>query len=106
MKALQEEDIAGMNHTSGSATDTILAAGPRPAGSRLKKSLVRDYARGSATMEELDLSFGVVARDVREIADSILRGLTRRMLGGTGGATTFKRSKTVFVWTSSRRLPP
>lgn len=49
------------------------------------ESLVRDYARGSATMEQLDLSFGMVARDVREIADSILRGLTRRMLGGAGG---------------------
>ena len=40
MKTLHEEDIAGMSHTSGGAADTILAASPRPADSRLTESVV------------------------------------------------------------------
>lgn len=34
-EATPQEDIAGMSHTSGGAADTILAASPRPAESRL-----------------------------------------------------------------------
>ena len=34
------EDIAGMSHTSGGAADTILAASPRPADSRLTEPVV------------------------------------------------------------------
>ena len=40
MKTLHEEDIAGMSHTPSEAADTILAAGPGPAGSRLTEPVV------------------------------------------------------------------
>ena len=40
MKTLHEKDIAGMSHTPGEAADTILAAGPGPAGSRLTEPVV------------------------------------------------------------------
>ena len=53
MKTLHEEDIAGMSHTPSEAADTILAAGPGPAGSRLTEAVVVAVAEsaGEAAVE-------------------------------------------------------
>ena len=63
MKTLHEEDIAGMSHTPSEAADTILAAGPGPAGSRLTEPVVVAVAEaaGEAAVELDDPVHGLSA---------------------------------------------
>lgn len=63
MKTLHEKDIAGMSHTPGEAADTILAAGPGPADSRLTEPVVVPVAvaAGEAAVELDDPVHGLGA---------------------------------------------
>ena len=75
MKTLHEEDIAGMSHTPSEAADTILAAGPGPAGSRLTEAVVVPVAiaAGEAPVQLDDsvdrLGAAVVRAPGREIRE-------------------------------------